>query len=490
VVHLQGALGFGTCRQITDLVEDLAGGQGVAPTFGEEEESTLGRSKFVMVGPAKLARPLYIVVCLRNVTSLDYSAAQQLVKMKNAAVKSHQGSQGKHETVAHHIIYTRYRPEVKRTLVHCGCVNEGDEIVGDVAPGDLPCVALCGSYMRVLAICEDMLLYTATQRGLVSPQLPILPDHLPCAPGEGVRDGDVERQRDIDQGFASQYSVTSFCSESGHPAAFIRPEANAVSARELIAIVLGPYVGQGGQAVDNASSPEGGAPTPAGEAPMLSCPLPILSVELEVLLPLFRPRRLRYGEALWRRGDAARSMFIVHAGKLQVSLPKRNGMNASATTWSRVMSWHSRSESVSRVRNEARGIDARAVAPEQRSGEEVVDVAGPSSTLASSSTPSPSGGLDLSEEALVLEVLIPGSILGYLHAMSTPPQERFADVVVVSEWAAVLEFPLELLPELQATHPILAFGLMQCVLHRCTHEYNTMTQHQVNNDVDWVMSDE
>jgi hypothetical protein len=160
VVHLQGALGFGTCRQITDLVEDLAGGQGVAPTFGEEEESTLGRSKFVMVGPAKLARPLYIVVCLRNVTSLDYSAAQQLVKMKNAAVKSHQGSQGKHETVAHHIIYTRYRPEVKRTLMHCGCVNEGDEIVGDVAPGDLPCVALCESYMRVL-ICSCILPHSA-----------------------------------------------------------------------------------------------------------------------------------------------------------------------------------------------------------------------------------------------------------------------------------------------------------------------------------------
>ena len=213
---------------------------------------------------------------------------------------------------------------------------------------------------------------------------------------------------------------------------------------------------------------------------MLSCPLPILSVELEVLLPLLRPRRLRYGEALWRRGDPARSMFIVHAGKLQVSLPKRNGvngMNAPVTTWSRVMSWHSRT-------------DARAVAPEQRSGEVVGDVAGPPSALSSGSFLSSGGGLDLAEEALVLEVLIPGSILGYLHAMSTPPQERFADVVVVSEWAAVLEFPLELLPELQATHPILAFGLMQCVLHRCTHEYNNMTQHQLNNDVDWVMPDE
>ncbi len=440
--------------------------------LGEEEESALG--KFVVVGPAKMARPLYIVVCLRNVTSLDYSAAQQLVKMKHAAVMSHQGAQGKHETVPHHIIYTRCRPEVKRTLMHCGCVNDGDEIMGDVAPGDLPCVALCESYMRVLAVCEDDLLFAATQRGLVSPQLPILPEQLPCAPGEGACDDAGERQRDIDEGLASQYSVTSLVSQdsesvSGHFAPLrpaIRPEANAVSARELIAIVLGPYMGQGGgDAADNAASPAGGDST-------LPCALPTLSAELEVLLPLLGHRRLRRGEHLWRRGDAASSMFIVHAGKLQVSLPKRRPRPRR----------HSRGETV--AGNDASNANGVAAAAAQRSCEVAVDVAGPPSGP-------PSGGVvDLAHEGLVLEVLIPGSIFGYLHALSTPAQERFTDVVVVSEWAAVLEFPLGLLHELRAAHPTLVFGLMQCVLHRCAHEYNNMTQHQVHNDDHWVMPDE
>jgi len=473
VVHLQGALGFGTCRQITGLVEDLTGDRGEAPTLGGEEESALG--KFVVVGPANVARPLYIVVCLRNVTSLDYGAAQQLVKMKHAAIRSHQSSQGKHVTVPHHIIYTRSRPEVKRTLMHCGCVNGGDEVVGDIAPGEMPCVALCESYMRVLAICEDHLLFAATQRGLVSPQLPILPDQLPSVQGEGTHDDAGERQRDIDEGLASQYSVTSLVSQdsesfSAHSALLppaIRPEANAVSARELLAIVLGPYMGQGeGDAGDYAPAPAGGTST-------LPCPLPTLSAELEVLLPLLGHRRLRCGEHLWRRGDPARSMFIVHAGKLQVSLPKRRPRPPG----------HSRSETVT-CNNDARDVNIVAAAAAQRRGEVTLDVAGPPSGP-------PSGGqVDLGHEGLVLEVLIPGSILGYLHATSTPPQERCTDVVVVSEWAAVLEFPLGLLQELCATHPTLVFGVMHCVLHRCAHEYNNMTQHQVHNDDHWVMPDE
>lgn len=111
VVHLQGALGFGTCRQITGLIEDLtvAGGEGLLTRSSrlqqsmEEEDSALG--KFVVVDSAAgvHALQLFIVVCFRNVTSLDYSAAQQLVKMKNFAARSHSGVQGKNEAVPHHI---------------------------------------------------------------------------------------------------------------------------------------------------------------------------------------------------------------------------------------------------------------------------------------------------------------------------------------------------------------------------------------------------
>ena len=72
----------------------------------------------------------------------------------------------------------------------------------------------------------------------------------------------------------------------------------------------------------------------------------------------------------------------------------------------------------------------------------------------------------------------------------TPPQPRFTDAVVVSKWAVVHEMPLTVLQQLQTTHPSLAMGIMQCVLHRCAHEYNIITQHLLHNDDHCVFVDD
>jgi len=187
--------------------------------------------------------------------------------------------------------------------------------------------------------------------------------------------------------------------------------------RDLIAIVFGPYV---------------------------PCSMTSISLDLDVLLPLLEPRRMQCGEMVWRRGDEALSMFIVHAGKLEILLPKgSSGANGAV------------SESSS-----DRG------APQEP----------------------PIESVPYAQGALVLEVLIPGSIFGYLHAMATPPQPRFTDVVCVSQWAVVHELPLSLLPQMHLSHPKLALGIMQCVQHRCSTEYNNMTQHQLHNDDHWVVT--
>ena len=206
VVHLQGDLGFGTCRQITGLIEDLterdkaalsSNGGGIH-AHAQDEQTALG--KFVIVAPPEV-KPLYIVVCLRNVTSLDYSAAQQLVKMKNAAVRSHAHTEVncRKEATPHNIVYTRCRPSVRQTLLQCGCVLPHDIVTRDI-PGDMlaqmPPVAICDSYMRALAICEDALLRVATQNALVPPQLPLLPDELDTLEMPNLSNIEAERARE------------------------------------------------------------------------------------------------------------------------------------------------------------------------------------------------------------------------------------------------------------------------------------------------------
>lgn len=454
VVHLQGDLGFGTCRQITGLIEDLterdkaalSSNGGGLHAHAQEEQSALG--KFVIVAPAEV-KPLYIVVCLRNVTSLDYSAAQQLVKMKNAAVRSHAHTEVncRKEATPHNIVYTRCRPSVRQTLLQCGCVLPHDIVTRDI-PGDMlaqmPPVAICDSYMRALAICEDALLRVATQNALVPPQLPLLPDELDTLEMPNLSNIEAERARERDEGNASQYSVTSFTSQREEDSAhsFVTAsapapaEANAVCARDLIGIVFGPYL-----TVHTSTATS-------------------ISQHLDVILSSLRPRCLQNGEALWRRGDQSLGMFVVHAGKLHISIPKTSMDNGASVPESPPEERRQRRVYVSDPADMQRRISGAAV------------------------------GVQQSEESLVLEVLIPGSILGFTHALSTPPQPRFTDAVVVSKWAVVHEMPLTVLQQLQTTHPSLAMGIMQCVLHRCAHEYNIITQHLLHNDDHCVFVDD
>ena len=109
VMHLQGNIGFGTCRQITEIIEDLVG-QGAGGRGGgrqgqllHEEESAVG--KFVVV--AKSAQVgLYIICDMRDVTSLDYSAAQQLRRLTHCLGSS---AQGKSRGASCYLLYTRAR---------------------------------------------------------------------------------------------------------------------------------------------------------------------------------------------------------------------------------------------------------------------------------------------------------------------------------------------------------------------------------------------
>ncbi len=289
--------------------------------------------------------------------------------------------------------------------------------------------------MRALAVCEDAVLADATRRGLVSAPLPILPAQLVSRDFGSEMDAD-ERQgtRDEETGAASQRSLASLASQStedysGHlPAApAAASEASAVELPDLLGLVFGPYILPGCSNV--------------GAAP------PITPADLEVLLPHLRTRRLLRGDALWRRGEDATSMFVVHAGKLQISLPKGPASSCPPPPTS--------------LQSPSHAGQTPSLGPQQ-----------PASPLPHSSA----GAAPQLQEPLVLEVLLPGAILGYLHGLSAPPRPRFADAIVASSWAVVHELPLALLPDLLLSHPRLAMGIMQCALDRCSHEYNNIMQ--------------
>ena len=73
IVHLQGALGFGTCRTVTRLIEQLVrpeDGDAAAGTRpGAEAEAGAGEAPCSAAGLGT-----HVLVCFRNVTSVDYSA--------------------------------------------------------------------------------------------------------------------------------------------------------------------------------------------------------------------------------------------------------------------------------------------------------------------------------------------------------------------------------------------------------------------------------
>jgi CRP-like cAMP-binding protein len=296
-----------------------------------------------------------------------------------------------------------------------------------------------GSYMRALALCEDAVLMDATRRGLVSPPLPVLPAQLASRDFAAGMDA-YERQglRDDDTGAASQTSVLSLVSQSteeysGHqPAApAAASEASAVELPDLLGLVFGPYI--------------------FPECSNVGAATHVTPADLEALLPHLRTRRLLRGEALWRRGDDATSMFVVHAGKLQISLPKGPSCPPPDTSLP--------------------PPDTSLLPPAAQS---------PSLGPRQPASPLPQGSAGAApHEPLVLEVLLPGAILGYLHGLSVPPRPRFADAIVTSKWAVVHELPLDLLSGLLSSHPHLTMGIMQCALDRCSHEYNNIMQVRV-----------
>ena len=465
VVHLQGDIGFATCRQITGLVEDLAqrkktelGGSRGTGQEEEEEESSVG--KFVVVEPVE-RKAVFLVVCMRNVSTLDYSAAQQLVKMGKAAVRSHAGQAGGDGESGRpgtplYIVYTRCQPTVRQALLHCGCVREGDVIATDVQCHVPPPVSICDSYMHALAMCEDALLREATECALVPPQLPVLPEGLDAhgrlEPVErrDVSETETALQREADEGNASQYSVASYGSESEgrvRAAPRVSVEANAVGMRDLMAIVFGPYMAGHMSAATNSDEHLTAAMT--------------ISQYLEVMLTSMRTQRLECGEALWRCGDASPSMYVVHAGKLHVALPKGSavaGDSAGIAADTR-LDCHPREQ----LHVQSIGVSDPAEGRQRGGGVGVGDGVGEARQQ--------------SQESLVLEVLIPGSILGFTDALSTPPQMRFTDCVVVSKWAVVHELPLARFQELQMRYPSLAMGIMQCALHRCAMAERVLLWH-------------
>ena len=241
--------------------------------------------------------------------------------------------------------------------------------------------------MRALALCEDAVLCEATKRALVSPQLPILPhqllsgEHRDALAASAAERGD----RELDAGATSSKSILSMMTDStetedsSHDMAHGRPppafEANAVELPDLLGIVFGPYL--------STESRSAGPATASRFSP----------ADLDALLPHMRSRRLLCGEALWRRGDEAAGMFLVHAGKLQISLPK--GPQAAK-----------------RARDASLSTPSPGAGPGPASGAGRADEAG-----ATAAAP---------QEPLVLEVLIPGSILGYLHGLCSPPRPRSA----------------------------------------------------------------
>lgn len=248
--------------------------------------------------------------------------------------------------------------------------------------------------MRALALCEDAVLREATKRALVSPQLPILPHQLLSREQRDALAAE-RSERELDAGAASSKSILSIMSgsteteDSSHDMAHGRPppafEANAVELPDLLGMVFGPYL-----------STESGPAGPANAARFSPA-------DLEALLPHMRSRRLLCGEALWRRGDEAAGMFLVHAGKLQISLPK--GPQAAKRARDASLSVPSPGDGL-------RSTSPRIFNPGPASHAGRADEA-----AATAAAP---------QEPLVLEVLIPGSILGYLHGLCSPPRPRSA----------------------------------------------------------------
>ena len=83
---------------------------------------------------------------------------------------------------------------------------------------------------------------------------------------------------------------------------------------------------------------------------------------------------------------------------------------------------------------------------------------------------------DIITEPVVVEVILPGAIIGYLHALSSPPANRVTSTLVVSPAGAVVyTIKLESFRRMSTESPQLALGVLQAVLQRSTEEYTALT---------------
>ena len=79
----------------------------------------------------------------------------------------------------------------------------------------------------------------------------------------------------------------------------------------------------------------------------------------------------------------------------------------------------------------------------------------------------------------LIEIITPGSMIGYLHPLSVPPQPRVTDTVVLSpEGAHLFVLAVEDFHAIRRDDPPLAVALLLCMLHRSGEEYTNHVRQQ------------